>query len=182
MELDGKQGFVPAAYVKKVTTPPSSLEPTPTSSTLSLNTLAQDSVHTRQVSIRSKYARLQTLARERRLRLEESKKKFHLMREINELEHWINDKEALAGGEESGKDLEHVQTLLKKVEDFEKDIAGNEPRLDNINKIGEDLIDEGHTDADEIQRLCEVRGHSRRSGHGRRSGRGTRSGCGRDGF
>ena len=113
-------------------------------------------MQTRQVSIRSKYARLQTLARERKLRLEESKKKFHLTREINELEHWINDKEALASGEEMGKDLEHVETLLKKVEDFGKDITGNEPRLDNINKIGEDLIDEGHTDADEIQRLCEV--------------------------
>ena len=79
------------------------------------------------------------------------------MREINELEHWISDKEALAGGEEMGKDLEHVQALLKKGEDFEKDLEGNESRLDSINKMGEDLIDEGHSDADEIQRLCEVR-------------------------
>lgn len=89
--------------------------------------------------------------------MEESKKKFFLMREINELEHWISDKEALASGEEMGKDLEHVQALLKKGEDFEKDVEGNEARLDSINKMGEDLIEEGHSDADEIQRLCEVR-------------------------
>ncbi len=137
-------------------TPPPSADATPSSSTLSLNSIGQDTVQARQVSIRSKYTRLQTLAKERKLRLEEAKKKLHLTRETNELDHWINDKEALASWEEAGKDLEHVETLLKKVEDFEKDIAGNEPRLDNINKIGEDLIDEGHTDADQIQRLCEV--------------------------
>ena len=79
------------------------------------------------------------------------------MREINELEHWINDKEALAGGEETAMDLEHVKPMLKKSEDFEKDVTGNEPLLDDINKMGEDLIEEGHSDADEIQRLCEVK-------------------------
>ena len=156
VEQDGKQGFVPAAYVRKVTSPPASSSATPASSTLSLNTLGQDTVQARQVSIKSKYSRLQTLARERRLKLDESKKKFFLMREINELEHWISDKEALAGGEEMGKDLEHVQALLKKGEDFEKDVLGNESRLDSINKMGEDLLEEGHSEADEIQRLCEV--------------------------
>ena len=157
MELDGKQGFVPAAYVRKVASPPPSSTSTPASSTLSLTNVGQDTVHARQVSIKSKYSRLLTLAKERKQKLEESKKKFFLMREINELEHWISDKEALAGGEEMGKDLEHVQALLKKGEDFEKDLEGNESRLDSINKMGEDLIDEGHSDADEIQRLCEVR-------------------------
>lgn len=156
VEFNGKQGFIPAAYVRKVTTPPSSSESTPASSTFSLNLTGQDTVQTRQASIKSKYSRLQILAKERRQKLEESKKKFFLMREINELEHWISDKEALAGGEEMGKDLEHVQALLKKEDDFKKDMEGNEPRLDSINKMGEDLIEEGHSEGDEIQRICEV--------------------------
>lgn len=92
--------------------------------------------------------------------------KFFLMREINELEHWISDKEALAGGEELGKDLEHVQALLKKEVDFEKDVEGNEPRLESINKMGEDMIEDGHSEAEEIQRICEVR----EGGRGRREG------------
>ena len=156
MELDGKQGFVPAAYVRKITSPTPSSAATPASSTLSLSTIGLDTVQARQLSIKSKFTRLQTLGKERRQKLEDSKKKFHLMREINELEHWINDKEALTGGEERGKDLEHVQMLLRKVEDFEKDVAGNEARLDSINEMGETLIEEGHSDAEEIQRLCEV--------------------------
>ena len=157
VELDGKQGFVPAAYVSKVSSPPSSVPATPNASTLSLNTSGQDTVQARQLSIKAKYSRLHTLSKERSAKLEESKKKFVLMREINELEHWITDKEALAGGEEMGKDLEHVQALIKKAEDFEKDVEGNEVRLDSINKMGEDMLEEGHSDADEIQRICEVR-------------------------
>ena len=105
----------------------------------------------------NKFVRLQTLAKERRQRLKEAKKKFYLMREINELAHWINDKETLAGGEEIRNDLEHVESLFKKIEDFEKDMVGSEARLDHIHKMGEDLIDEGHSDADEIQLLCEVK-------------------------
>ena len=88
--------------------------------------------------------------------LEESIKKFRLTREINELKHWINDKEVLASAEELGKDLEHVELLLMKFEDFEKDISANEVRLESINDMAQDLVEEGHSDADEIQRLCEV--------------------------
>ena len=155
MELDGKQGFVPAAYVSKVPSTSTETSPTP-SPTQGLSLSGQDGVQARQTAIKGKYSRLQTLSKERRRKLEEFKKKFFLMREINELEHWISDKEALAGGEEMGKDLEHVQALLKKAEDFEKDVEGNEPRLDSINKMGEDLLEEGHSEADEIQRICEV--------------------------
>ena len=39
-----------------------------------------------------RYALLQRLGKERRQRLEESKKKFYLTREMNELESWVNDK------------------------------------------------------------------------------------------
>ena len=42
-----------------------------------------------------RYALIQRLSRERKQRLEESKKKFNLTREVNELDHWLNDREAL---------------------------------------------------------------------------------------
>ena len=103
-----------------------------------------------------RYALIQRLSRERKQRLEESKKKFNLTREVNELDHWLNDREALAGAEESAKDLEHVEALKKKFDDFQKDVVGNEARLDNINSLAHGMIDEGHFDADEIQGLVEV--------------------------
>lgn len=103
-----------------------------------------------------RYALLQRLSRERKQRLEESKKKFNLIREMNEVEHWLSDKEALASAEESAKDLEHVEALRKKSDDFQKDVVANEARLDSINTMAQEMIDEGHFDAEEIQGLVEV--------------------------
>lgn len=70
---------------------------------------------------------------------------------MNELEHWISDKEALASTDELGKDIEHVEALMKKFDDFQKDVAVNKARLDTINSQAENLIAEGHTDSAEIQ-------------------------------
>ena len=54
--------------------------------------------------------------------------------------------------------MEHVEVLTKKHDDFQKDMAANEVRLDTINTLAQTMIDEGHSDADEIQRLTEVGG------------------------
>ena len=90
VELDGKQGFVPATYVKKIDPP--STATTPATSSLTMVATGNDTVQARQVSLAGKYSHLQRLSRERKQRLEESRKRFNLSREINELEHWINDK------------------------------------------------------------------------------------------
>ena len=169
MELNGKQGFVPAAYVQKIATPPSSPSDTPPTSSktslssqdstpnISLNISGQqDTVQARQDTIKRKYGRLQQLTKDRYQGLEESKKKYHLTRDINELEHWISDKEALASADELGKDIEHVEALKKKFEDFQKDVAVNMTRLDSINGLAENLIAEGHTDSAEIQSQTDV--------------------------
>ena len=45
---------------------------------------------------------------------------------------------------------------MKKFDDSQKDLAANEARLDSINTMAQAMIDEGHSDADEIQGLTEV--------------------------
>ena len=45
---------------------------------------------------------------------------------------------------------------MKKHDDFQKDVAASEARLDAINTLAQTMIDDGHSDADEIQRLTEV--------------------------
>ena len=68
--------------------------------------------------------------------------------------------ESLVSAEESIKDLEHVEVLMKKHDDFQKDTAVNEARLDSINTLAQSMVDDGHSDADEIQQLTEVRTHT----------------------
>ena len=52
--------------------------------------------------------------------LEKSCKKFMLFREANQLQQWINEKEAALTSEEVGADLEQVEVLQKKFDDFQK--------------------------------------------------------------
>lgn len=43
-----------------------------------------------------------------------------LFREANELQQWINEKESTLTNEEMGSDLEQVEVLQKKFDDFQK--------------------------------------------------------------
>lgn len=52
--------------------------------------------------------------------LEKSCKKFMLFREANELQQWIHEKENTLTNEEVGSDLEQVEVLQKKFDDFQK--------------------------------------------------------------
>lgn len=67
-----------------------------------------------------RYHSLLELGEKRKDMLEKSCKKFMLFREANELQQWINEKEAALTNEEVGADLEQVEVLQKKFDDFQK--------------------------------------------------------------
>uniref|UniRef100_A0A8C2UDU8 Spectrin alpha, non-erythrocytic 1 n=1 Tax=Coturnix japonica TaxID=93934 RepID=A0A8C2UDU8_COTJA len=134
VEVNDRQGFVPAAYVKK-------LDPAQSAS--------RENLLEEQGSI-ALYHSLLELGEKRKGMLEKSCKKFMLFREANELQQWINEKEAALTNEEVGADLEQVEVLQKKFDDFQKDLKANESRLKDINKVANDLESEGLM-ADEVQ-------------------------------
>uniref|UniRef100_A0A668ALE8 Spectrin alpha chain, non-erythrocytic 1 n=1 Tax=Myripristis murdjan TaxID=586833 RepID=A0A668ALE8_9TELE len=154
VEVNDRQGFVPAAYVKK-------LDPTQSSSRENLLdeqgsiALRQDQIENQlvtkeacSVSVRMKqveelYGTLLELGEKRKDMLEKSCKKFMLFREANELQQWINEKESALTNEEVGSDLEQVEVLQKKFDDFQKDLKANESRLRDINKVASELESEG---------------------------------------
>lgn len=67
-----------------------------------------------------RYGTLLELGEKRKDMLEKSCKKFMLFREANELQQWINEKEGALTNEEVGSDLEQVEVLQKKFDDFQK--------------------------------------------------------------
>uniref|UniRef100_A0A8C3M1B6 Spectrin alpha chain, non-erythrocytic 1 n=1 Tax=Chrysolophus pictus TaxID=9089 RepID=A0A8C3M1B6_CHRPC len=138
VEVNDRQGFVPAAYVKK-------LDPAQSAS--------RENLLEEQGSI-ALYHSLLELGEKRKGMLEKSCKKFMLFREANELQQWINEKEAALTNEEVGADLEQVEVLQKKFDDFQKDLKANESRLKDINKVANDLESEGLM-AEEVQELNE---------------------------
>lgn len=68
----------------------------------------------------SRYSNLLELGEKRKDMLEKSCKKFMLFREANELQQWIHEKESTLTNEEVGSDLEQVEVLQKKFDDFQK--------------------------------------------------------------
>lgn len=138
VEVNDRQGFVPAAYVKKI-------EPGLSASQQAL--AEQSSITARQAQIESQYQALMALARERQRKLSETCKAYVLVREAAELAQWIKNKEQYAHIEDVGEDLEQVEVLQKKFDDFNADLKANEVRLAEMNEIAMQLMSLGQTEA-----------------------------------
>ena len=141
VEVNDRQGFVPAAYVKRV-------EPEPGLSG-SQQSLAreQGSIAARQAQIEAQYEDLLRLARDRQNKLNETAKAYVLVREAAELATWIKDKENHAQVQDVGEDLEQVEVMQKKFDDFRADLKANEVRLAEMNEIAVQLMSLGQTEA-----------------------------------
>lgn len=68
-----------------------------------------EEIKKQQASVEQKYSHLQDLTGQRRSRLNETKKLFEFYREAEEVSVWITDKSQVAGSEDYGTDLEHVE-------------------------------------------------------------------------
>lgn len=144
VEVNDRQGFVPAAYVKKI-------DPTLTGSK---DHLADEfTIAARQNQVEQQYKTLLDLGNQRREKLEESCKAYQLVREAGELAQWIADKETVALSDEVGEDLEQVEVVQRKFDDFQKDLKANEARLVELNTIAERLTAMGQTEAAEKIRI-----------------------------
>nr|CAB3266546.1 spectrin beta chain, non-erythrocytic 1-like [Phallusia mammillata] len=105
----------------------------------------------RQQQVDRTYAALKDLAEERRLKLRERCDLFRLSREIDDLEQWIAQRETVASSQELGQDYEHVTMLQEQFKEFVNDTTktGKE-RVADANRLSDQLIDAGHSDAPEI--------------------------------
>ncbi|XP_038035588.2 spectrin beta chain, erythrocytic isoform X2 [Anas platyrhynchos] len=94
------------------------------------------------------YAGLKEAAEERRRRLENMCHLFQLKREVEDLEHWIAERDVVASSQELGQDLDHVTLLREKFREFARETGSvGQERVDRVNLAIEDLIDAGHTEA-----------------------------------
>uniref|UniRef100_A0A5F8G4J8 Spectrin alpha chain, erythrocytic 1 n=1 Tax=Monodelphis domestica TaxID=13616 RepID=A0A5F8G4J8_MONDO len=128
VEADDHQGFVPAVYVRRLARdelprPERRRREEPSD-------IAQ-----RQEQIDNQYHSLLERAEDRRRRLLQRYKEFLLAYEAGDMLDWIREKKE----ENTGVELEDVHELQKKFDDFQTDLKTNEPRLQDINKVADDL-------------------------------------------
>lgn len=138
VEVNDRQGFVPAAYIKKIDAGLSASQQ---------NLVDGHSIAKRQSQINAQYDNLLALARERQNKLNETTKAYVLVREAADLSAWIKDKENHAQIGDVGEDLEEVEVLQKKFDDFADDLKANEVRLASMNEIAIQLTSLGQTEA-----------------------------------
>ncbi|XP_012888075.1 PREDICTED: spectrin beta chain, non-erythrocytic 4 [Dipodomys ordii] len=107
-----------------------------------------EQISRRQSQVDRLYVSLKELGEERRVSLEQQYWLYQLSRQVDELEHWIAEKEVVAGSPELGQDFEHVSVLQEKFSEFasETGTAGRE-RLAAVNQMVDELIECGHTAA-----------------------------------
>ncbi|OQV13286.1 Spectrin alpha chain [Hypsibius exemplaris] len=87
---------------------------------------------------------------ERHVRLEQARKLVEFMRQYEDMMYWIRDREAFLTSDDVGRDLEHVEAMQRKFEDFQKDMASQEKRVGDIEGLAGRLIGDNHPDKDLI--------------------------------
>ena len=87
---------------------------------------------------------------EKGLKLQQALVLVQFFRQCDEVMFWIKDKEAFVATEEFGQDLEHVEVLQRKFEEFQKDMASQEYRISEVCDAAEKLISDAHPDVDQI--------------------------------
>ncbi|XP_049453117.1 spectrin beta chain, erythrocytic isoform X1 [Epinephelus fuscoguttatus] len=102
----------------------------------------------RQGQVDKQYAGLRELAEDRRKKLDHTFHHFLLSREVEDLEHWIAERDVVASSQEMGQDLDHVTLLRDKFREFAREtgMVGQE-RVDMVNETIDELIEAGHTEA-----------------------------------
>lgn len=82
------------------------------------------------------------LTKMREVKLIESKKFYEFMRSVEEVQEWIGDQMVVAGSEEYGSDVEHVEQLIQRFESFMSNLLANENRVHACVTKGEQLLEE----------------------------------------
>lgn len=72
------------------------------------------------------------------------------IRHCDEVMFWINEKSTFLSAEEFGHDLEHVEVLQRKFDEFQKDMASQEYRVTEVNELADKLLQDGHPERDQI--------------------------------
>nr|XP_040222398.2 spectrin beta chain, non-erythrocytic 1 isoform X3 [Anopheles coluzzii]XP_049461127.1 spectrin beta chain, non-erythrocytic 1 isoform X3 [Anopheles coluzzii] len=110
-----------------------------------------EKIKSKNDKIQYQFQELNRLAAEREKKLAEMKKLYEFVREIDDLQEWIEVQMTTAGSEEYGTDVEHVEQLTAQFESFVSNLNANESRLTACVAKGEALLSEGNPNRDTIK-------------------------------
>jgi len=92
---------------------------------------------------------------DRRAKLERTKRLHQFLRDIEDEKMWIAEKLPQAQSTAYGNSLLSVQMLQKKNKSLQNEVESHEPRMISVVDLGLSMIEEGHPQSDEFQKLIE---------------------------
>uniref|UniRef100_A0A8C6V9D6 Calponin-homology (CH) domain-containing protein n=1 Tax=Naja naja TaxID=35670 RepID=A0A8C6V9D6_NAJNA len=134
-----------------------------TAKTLPLSdSIHYDEVDMPQRQVHTKLQELQTLAKARGKRLEETLELHDFLREYEDLEGWINEQKQVASSEDYGADYDHVLLLCVKYEKSQHQMEIAAQRVAACHQLAQKMLDHGHLHvlidtADGVLYLCSER-------------------------
>ncbi|KAK3093468.1 hypothetical protein FSP39_016126 [Pinctada imbricata] len=114
-----------------------------------------ENIKQQQASVEKKYSQLQDSASQRRAKLNDAKKMYEFYREADEVAEWIQEKVTIASSEDYGQDLEHVEVLQQKFEDFLHELDTSEERITNITTMAKAMTEDNHFESEAIKKRSE---------------------------
>ncbi|BFZ07506.1 hypothetical protein BsWGS_10543 [Bradybaena similaris] len=109
-----------------------------------------------QAEIERQYSRLQDLTTQRRNKLMDSRKLYEFYHQADVVESWIAERMVIAASEDYGQDLEHVEVLQQRFEDFLHDLNNNSDRITHIVTMSKSMIEAGHFESEGIRARTKV--------------------------
>ncbi|CAL8071830.1 unnamed protein product [Calicophoron daubneyi] len=117
----------------------------------------------KQSQLLQRYLALEEPIKSRRERLKDAYRLQQFYRDVEDEKDWIHEKEPIAGSTNVGRDLIGVQNLIKKHQAISAEIAGHEPRIQDVIHEGEAMVTEKHYAADDIaKRIDELKNDLKR--------------------
>ncbi|XP_074466897.1 spectrin beta chain, non-erythrocytic 4 [Sebastes fasciatus] len=94
------------------------------------------------------YVSLKDMVEHRKTKLEQQYWLYQLNKDVEELEKWITERETVASSTELGHDLEDVTVLQERFTKFASETNSvGQQRMEQVNKMVNEMIDCGHSDA-----------------------------------
>lgn len=75
--------------------------------------------------------------------LEEAQDILEFNNHLDKIEAWIRDKEMMVQAGDCGRDLEHCNALIRKLDDVDSDMRVDDQRIRNINVLADKLLTQG---------------------------------------
>jgi spectrin alpha len=117
-------------------------------------------IRLKQKEVNDAWNRLRSNASQRQERLFGAHEVQRLNRDIDEAISWINEKESIISTDDYGKDLANVQSLQRKHDAVERDLAALADKVDGLQREGQRLSADNPTTSEQLNlKLDEISSH-----------------------